>query len=243
MVPTILGPQAERLLDALEPASGARLLDLACGTGAVARPALGRVGLVGHVVGLDVDADGIAVARASSPEAIEYVLGSAVDLPFESASFDAVACQQGLQFFEDRARALAEVRRVLAGGGRLAASVWASLDRQPVFGAIRRALLKHVGQEAGEAFFLRPSSLGEPGRLESLLRTAEFAEIVVEDASQEADFPSVVDFLEQYGAATGFGATLASLRPEQRDAIVADVEDALPDGQVVVCYWLATARS
>ena len=243
MVPRILGPLAERLLDALGLGPGERLLDLACGTGAVAKPAFARTGRGGRVVGLDTDSDSIAVARGSSADAIEYVVGSADRVPFPVASFDAVACQQGLQFFDDRQRALAEIRRVLVAGGRLAASVWAAVDEQPVFGAIRRALLRHAGDEVGGSFFVRPSSLGQPGQLEDLLRSAGLAHIAVEDAVHEADFPSVLDFLEQYGAATGFGNTLAALRPEHRDAVVADIERDLPSGRLALRYWLATARS
>lgn len=243
MVPLLLGPLAECLLDALGLTAGNRLLDLACGTGAVAKPALERIEGRGRVVGLDIDADALAIARDSSPHAIEYVLGSSERLPFPAGSFDAVACQQGLQFFDDREQALNEVRRVLVPAGRVAFIVWASVDQQPVFGAIRQALIRVAGSEAGGKFFERPSSLGAAYQLERTLHSAGFVDVSVEDLGYEAGFPSVLDFLEQYAAATPLGNTLAALPPADRDALVADVETALPDGRLFVRYRLATARN
>ena len=240
MVPFLLRPLAERLLDALQLAAGERLLDLACGTGAVAKPALARVGPRGRVAALDPDPDGLVVARASSAAAIGYVRGSAEGLPFPAASFDAVACQQGLQFFDSRPQALREIRRVLVPAGRVAFSVWASLDQQPVFGAIRRALLVHAGGDAASGFFRRPSSLGEAGRLEEIVGSA-FGNVSIEDINYEARFANLLDFLEQYGAATTLGSTLASLPPARRDAFVDEVERAIPDRRLRVRYRLATA--
>lgn len=195
------------------------------------------------MTGVDVDADSVAVARERSPDGIEFAVGSAERLPFAAASFDAVACQQGLQFFEDCGGALSEVRRVLGPQGRLAASVWLSVDEQPVFGAIRGALLRHGGVKVGSAFFARPSSLGQPGLLEDVLDSAGFADVTVENVELDARFPSPLDFLEQYAASTGFGETLTALGPTRRDAIVDDVIDELRDGRLPVRYRLATART
>jgi ubiquinone/menaquinone biosynthesis C-methylase UbiE len=126
----ILGPFVPSLVDAARLAAGERVLDVACGTGVVARAAAKRVGPAGRVVGVDLNAGMIAVARslsATNDAPIEWLERSALDLQLENASFDAVLCQQGLQFFPDKAIALQEMRRVLAHGGRLVLSV---LDQQ-----------------------------------------------------------------------------------------------------------------
>jgi len=76
-------------------------------------------------------------ACSRSPDAlppspsIEWLEGSAVKMPLPDASFDAVVCQQGLQFFPDKAAALSEMRRVLKRGGRLALSCWRSIEHTP----------------------------------------------------------------------------------------------------------------
>jgi SAM-dependent methyltransferase len=96
------------------------VLDVACGTGIVARRAAARGA---RVVGVDRNAQMLAVARATAP-AIEWIEADASALPLADDAFDHVLCQQGLQFMPDPAAAVAEMRRVLAPGGRLALSVW-----------------------------------------------------------------------------------------------------------------------
>jgi len=97
------------------------VLDVACGTGIVARQAAPLVGADGQVVALDMNPAMLAVARAlpaPSGATIHWREGDAMDLPFEDGAFDVVLCQHGLQFVPDRARAVREMRRVLAPGGR-----------------------------------------------------------------------------------------------------------------------------
>jgi len=103
------------------------VLDVACGTGVVTRAAAERVASGGRVAGIDLNPGMIAVARSLPPTAgaaIEWHEASALALPFADSGFDVVLCQQGLQFFPDKALALREMRRVLRPGGRLALSVW-----------------------------------------------------------------------------------------------------------------------
>jgi len=102
----ILGPWAPLLVNAARPTAGERVLDVACGTGVVARIAAERVGPSGRVIGVDLNPGMIRVARslpAPIGAPIEWLERSALDLRLEDASFDVVLCQQGLQFFPDKA--------------------------------------------------------------------------------------------------------------------------------------------
>ena len=81
--------------------------------------------------GVDLNPEIIAVARSVQPD-IPWHLGNAIELPFENGSFDVVLCQQGFQFFSDRAAAALETRRVLADGGRIAFT-WRPLEENPLF--------------------------------------------------------------------------------------------------------------
>ncbi len=161
----ILGPWAPLLVDACAPAAGERVLDVACGTGVVARAAAERVGPRGHVVGVDLNPGMIAVARsipAPIGVSIEWLERSALDLRLMNAGFDVVLCQQGLQFFPDKLAALREMRRVLDHGGRLALSVWTGIG--PYHSAMGEALARFVGNEAAarpRAFVLRGRPLPE----------------------------------------------------------------------------------
>jgi ubiquinone/menaquinone biosynthesis C-methylase UbiE len=121
VVPAITAKWAQDLLDRAQPREGETVLDIACGTGIVARLAAIRMGQ-GLVTGLDLNTAMLAVARSVPTEgaAITWIEGSALDLPFPADSFDVVFCQLGLQFFPDQRKALREIYRVLKGGdGRL----------------------------------------------------------------------------------------------------------------------------
>lgn len=123
LVPAITAVWAADLVERAAPRSGERVLDVACGTGIVARRAAERVGNHGRVVGLDLNSGMLAVARSLSSQdasGIEWREGSALAMPLPDAAFDLVLCQLELQFFPDRPLALREMRRALVPGGRLA---------------------------------------------------------------------------------------------------------------------------
>jgi ubiquinone/menaquinone biosynthesis C-methylase UbiE len=120
LVPSIFGPWAEDLVEMAALRRGERVLDIACGTGIVARTAARKLAGSGSVVGLDLSAPMLAAARAAAAAegmAVEWWEGSAVKLPLADAAFEVVFCQQGLQFFPDRVSALREMYRVLTPGG------------------------------------------------------------------------------------------------------------------------------
>src|SRR5262249_13891539 len=125
LVPSITAKWAQDLVDRALFRAGEEVLDLACGTGVVARLAAAKVA-PGHVTGLDLNAEMLVGARGVSTDGppIDWKEGSALDLPFQPGHFDVVLCQLGLQFFPDQPRALREMRRVLREAGRVALSVY-----------------------------------------------------------------------------------------------------------------------
>jgi ubiquinone/menaquinone biosynthesis C-methylase UbiE len=134
-LPAMAGPWAHRLVEAAGVRSGERVLDVACGTGAVAQVALERVRDTGAVAGLDLSAEMLAVARRKLPD-VDLHEGRAEKLPFGDGVFDVALCQFGLMFFENRAQAVREMLRVLREGGRMAVVVWDSLERSPGYAAL-----------------------------------------------------------------------------------------------------------
>jgi SAM-dependent methyltransferase len=129
-VPTFFAQWAPVLCEAADVRSGQRLLDVACGTGIVARTAAGLVEPDGKVVGLDLNEAMLTVARRVCPD-IEFHQGDATALPFPDGSFDVVLCQLALMFFPDRSQALAEMRRVVTAGGTVAVVVPAVSTPRP----------------------------------------------------------------------------------------------------------------
>jgi ubiquinone/menaquinone biosynthesis C-methylase UbiE len=130
LVPAVFKPWAELLVREAEIKEGLDVLDVACGTGIVARCAARAGGARSRVAGADLDPAAIEVAKAVSISEglkIDYRCASASELPFESGSFDAVLCQQGLQYFPDIQRAMSEFHRVLRPCGRAVAATWTDM--------------------------------------------------------------------------------------------------------------------
>jgi SAM-dependent methyltransferase len=146
-VPALFGEWAPLIIAAAGVTTGQEVLDVACGTGVVARAAADRVGATGRVVAVDINEAMLTVARRLSPD-VDWRTADAGTLPFPDSSFDAVLCQAALMFFPDRAGALGEMRRVARDTGVVAVQVWASLDSQPAYGRFIEVAARHAGPEA-----------------------------------------------------------------------------------------------
>ena len=222
LVPTVTLPWAEDLVERVGVSRGDGVLDVACGTGAVARVVAGRVGAGGRVVGLDVNAGMLAVARSgpwTESGGIEWVEGSALALPFDDGEFGIVVCQLGLQFVDDPLRALREMRRVLADSGRMGVSVYTSIDRNPAAQALSTALDRHVGE--GTSLTKRSEhALADPVELRELCSAAGFAGVRVETARLIVRFASVDEWVRIQFAATPLSALLSEREPSR---VLADV--------------------
>jgi ubiquinone/menaquinone biosynthesis C-methylase UbiE len=225
LVPAITIKWAEDLVDRAQPRTGEAVVDIACGTGVVARLAAGRIG-AGRVTGLDLNAAMLAVARTVHGEgaAIDWIEGSALDLPFSSGSFDVAFCQLGLQFFPDRAKALREIRRVLAVSGRVALSVYSSIERTPGAHAFVLALDEVLGTHAsrikrGEHAFAHPEQLA------ALLTEADFHDVDVETVVQRITFPSVLDYVRFQLLATPMRTLLADTPERAHESVIASIAE------------------
>ncbi len=222
LVPAIFGPFARHLVAAATIDPDDHVLDLACGTGIVARLASALVS-TGLVVGVDLNAQMLEVARSLAP--LEWVQASADSIALPKGSFDLVLCQQGLQFFPDRVAALREARRLLDPRGRLVVSVWRDIG--PGFQALADALGRYVGPEAGAALSRGPASLRDAAELSRLVEAAGFTDLALTVAIDDARFPGAEQFVLRYLAATPLGSTLASATEEVRVAVMSHVADGL----------------
>jgi SAM-dependent methyltransferase len=142
----VTGPGTEEehriALAMLSISPGERVLDVACGPGNFTRDFALASGH-GLVVGVDSSATMLAVAVRDNPMGnAAYLRGDACDLPFRDGSFDAVCCFAALYLIEDPMRALAEIVRVLAPGGRLA--LMSSCNRGPVPASTANAVVRGI---------------------------------------------------------------------------------------------------
>jgi ubiquinone/menaquinone biosynthesis C-methylase UbiE len=219
LVGPLFRPWAEVLLERVELAAGDRVLDVACGTGIVARLAKERLGDDGHVVGIDLSPQMLAVARAVAP-AVEWREGNATALPVQDPErFDVVICQQGLQFFPDRLAAAREMRRALAPGGRLAVATWGSKEDIPLVRDLHRVAERHLG-----AIVDQRHGFGDPAALEALLAGAGFQNVRVEAMSRAIRFSDGSVFLRlNTMALVGMSAVSKELGDAERARVVASI--------------------
>jgi SAM-dependent methyltransferase len=157
------------------------------------------------------------------------------NLELSDASFDVVMSRVGLIYFPDQQKALSEMRRVLVPGGRVAAIVYATADRNGFFSVPVSIVRRHAELGAPLAGQPGPFSLGGEGVLEQILVRAGFRDVKVETMAAPLRMKSAAECLsfekESFGA---LHQMLSSLAPARRDAAWAEVGAALrefEDGQ------------
>jgi ubiquinone/menaquinone biosynthesis C-methylase UbiE len=220
-VPAIGAPLANDLIADANLRPGERVLDVACGTGIIARLAAERVGKEGAVAGLDVNAGLLGVARAASAHitpAIKWYETSAESIPLPEDTFDVVLCQLGLMFIPDKAGALREMHRVLAPGGRALVSVPTPTAFFKVF---EEALARHL--PAGAMFVSAVFSLNDSVQIEQLFHDADFQEVVVRRYTHTLRLPSPREFMWQYIQATPLVSLVAEASDDLLGALERDV--------------------
>lgn len=233
LVPPVTLPWAGDLVGRVGLRPGDRVLDVACGTGAVARLAASAAGETGRVAAVDVNRGMLAVGRSlqAPPGAqIEWHEASADALPFGDGQFDVVLCQLGLQFFPNRPAALHEMRRVVATAGRVGASVYTAIDRNPAAHALADSVDTHLGKGASNTK-RSEHSLADSYDLGRLFEAAGFASVRVETVTQSIHFASVEEWVEIQFVATPLAALVADRNPAERNRILglvsAEVSEAL----------------
>jgi ubiquinone/menaquinone biosynthesis C-methylase UbiE len=215
-VPTIATPASVALLEAAALRPGERVLDVACGTGVIARLAADRVGPSGTVTGLDLSPEMIDVARTASPSTIAWHVGDATSLPFPDGAHDVVLCQMGLMFMQDRQAAVAEMRRVTAPGGRVAVSTPGPVP--PPFALMEQALVEHLGADLG-GFVRTVFALHDPNEVASLLRSAGFVDVTAAVSTVTLHVGAPAEFLWEYIGLTPMAPFVARAPAAAREAV------------------------
>ena len=228
-----LGEATTSMLDAAGVTTGSRVLDVAAGAGGQSLAAARRTGPSGSVVATDVSPTILTYAAKSAAEAqltnVETVEADGEDLDaLPAGSFDAVICRVGLIYFPDPQRALAGMRRALRDGGRIAAIVYSTPDRNEFF-SIPVSIIRDRAQlpppQPGQP---GPFSLGAPGVLEATLRTAGFSDVTVDAVPAPLRLGSAAECVrferESFGA---LHQMLGGVDPGERPKVWDQIEAAL----------------
>lgn len=226
-------PIREWLLRELGAKEGDTVLELAAGVGDTGFEAAGIVGERGRVITSDFAPAMLDAARRRGSELglsnVEYRLIDAERIELPDDSVDGVLCRFGYMLVPDPAAAFAETRRVLRPGGRVALAVWGAPERNPFFSIVGISLVQrgHIPPPepppAPGVF-----SMASPERLEGLLGAAGFAEARTEEVHGRFVVPDVEEYLSLTADTAGpIALALRGLSGPDRDAVEADVEDAL----------------
>ncbi|KUL44083.1 class I SAM-dependent methyltransferase [Streptomyces regalis] len=222
LVPLLFEPWAQTLVELVGPRPGERVLDLACGTGVVARKAAALVAPTGSVTGIDLNPDMLRLARRHAPAngtPITWKQADALDTGLPAGAFDVAFCQQGLQFFPDRLTALRELHRVMAPGGRVALSVWCD-DRSPGFHPFESAFAETLTSPGPAVRFLHAIfDLADPAELHRLLTEAGFRNVRVTRATRTVRCSSAHAWVEAFLGA----APLPEIPEPERETVASKV--------------------
>ena len=197
----IAAPVTEWLVRELDPQPAQTVLELAAGQGDVGFAAAPLLGEEGRLLSTDFSPDMLEIARRRGEELgltnVEHLLVDAEAIELEGHSIDGVLCRWGYMLMPNPAAALAETRRVLRPGGRLALSVWGSADRNPWIAVAGRILVAHG--------YMPPPEPGEPGMfvladeagLRGLVEEAGFHQLRIEEVPVQNDYPSVEEYVRR----------------------------------------------
>ena len=240
LVPRLFEPWAKLLLDEARLQPGESVLDIATGPGTVARLAAARLGARGRIVATDISEPMLDIAkRKSQPSTsapIEYLQSPATPLAAATGEFDAVLCQQGLQFFPDRAAALREMRRVLKPSGRAVIAVWAELERNQIYGAFYAALHATAPSELAQ-LITAPFSWPSGAALKTAAEDAGFRQVRLATRSPPMVLEGGLEQAARAFAATPTSPGVAALPQEVQDAFFAQLRrgmgQLLKDGKVI----------
>ncbi len=233
--PVIFVPYAEDLARrvASELKTGS-LLEIACGTGILTERLDAALPAGVRITATDLNEPMLAYARKRLGERsrVAWRQADAMALPFGSERFDAVACQFGLMFVPDKAKAVREARRVLVPGGRLALNVWVSLDDHR-FGRIAHEKINSFFSFNPPTFYQIPFGFHDPETIRGLLAAEGFEEIALERLSLEGRADSARSFATGlvHGNPTAAAIRDAGLDSEKIvDGVAAELAGQFGDG-------------
>ena len=182
MVPLIFRDYAADLAELVAACSPGAVLETAAGSGVVARALAPRLGAGARYVATDLNQAMLdhAATRQGLDRRIEWRQADALDLPFESASFDVVCCQFGAMFFPDRVAGYAEARRVLRPGGRLVFNVWDRIEENAFAEDVTNAVAAAFAHDPPRFLARIPHGYHDTALIREELSRAGFADIVIE---------------------------------------------------------------
>jgi ubiquinone/menaquinone biosynthesis C-methylase UbiE len=241
VVPAYTGTWAKEIVNRSCIQKSEKILDVACGTGLVARTVSELFNNDSFIYGIDVNEAMLKKAFEMNKD-INWHHGDVAEMPFSENSFDVVICQQGLQYFSDRSHAINEMRRVLVNRGRILLSVWRPIQFSPFFATLCKALEQYVNTNAA-ATLSSAFAVGNREELRILFNKAGFKKVHISLVIKQMSYSPFEEFLVGGISATPFFKDILgmeeSLREEMLLSIYNSSHDYIDDGGLVApmeCY-------
>ncbi len=231
----LLRPITLALLDKLQPVAGIQALDIGCGGGSQTLLLAERLGEQGRVLGIDISAPLLDVAKAKLAEArpastaVDFLQADAAVNDFEPASVDLLFSRFGVMFFDDPVAAFRNLRGALRDTGKVGFCCWRSLRDNTWAWEPFKAALAHVSPpEAPDPHAPGPFALADPERCRDILQQAGFSEISMEPFSTEMVFGEAAGLRQNVEDLASIGP-ISRLLAEQEPETVARVLDSITE--------------
>jgi SAM-dependent methyltransferase len=221
----------EWMVRELDPKPGDTVLELGAGPGDTGFTAAALLGERGRLISTDFSPDMLEVARRRGTELghrnVDYRVMDAERIELDSDSVDGVLCRFGYMLMADPAAALAETRRVLRPGGRLALAVWGPPERNPWAAIGGRLLVERGHMPPPEPGAPGVFSMGSEERTRALLEGAGFADVRIEEIAVRFAFRDVDDYMSFAVETAGpFAMVIRGLSDSERETIEAQLGEA-----------------
>jgi len=233
--PFCFEPYAVELARRITAEPGARVLELACGTGILTRRLRAVLPAGTQLVATDLSAPMLEHARATLAGAdVHWRTADAQALPFKDGVFDAVVCQFGLMFLPDKPAGFREARRVLRPGGIFLASTWCAIDENPAARIVAETILRLVPDDPPR-FHEIPHGFHDVAAIERMAREAGFHRVEVACVDLEGRAPSARHVATGFVRGTPLAAMLAE-RGVDHEGMIDAVARALYSGDDAIPY-------
>lgn len=188
-VPSLFENWGKKTVEKLCLSDGDQLLDIACGTGIVAR--IAKAGKIGElrITGIDINEAMLEVAKAIEPE-IDWIKGSAQSLPFDDQSFEKISCQFGFMFFEDHVKSLNEMKRIKKPAGKIIIGIWDKIEANEGYFDLLQIIENIGGQDLGQ-ILRSPFKLGDKDVINEIIKLSEISKYKIETIRTKVEFPSI----------------------------------------------------
>jgi ubiquinone/menaquinone biosynthesis C-methylase UbiE len=228
LVPLIFEPYARDLAGRIAKANPARVVETAAGTGVLTGALAAQLSRDARITATDLNEPMLAQAKRNlSDPRISWQPADALALPFEDASFDAVACQFGAMFFPDRVKGFSEARRVLKGGGNFFFNVWDRIEDNEFADVVTHALAKIFPHDPPRFLARTPHGYCDEKQIRSDLKAAGFADITIDAVEHRSPAPSPREPAIAYCQGTPLRAEIEARGAPGLEAATAAATEAL----------------